>query len=417
MSGTPLSGLLRFRRRSVARTGGAAGGRIWFAQMLRGLALITVLIEHMLIAFWINNPGSAAAGSVDPVGWDVIYLPHVQPSVWLVTHGIVIGEVGVALFFLISGFVIPMSLERYRPGRFLVGRFFRLYPVWLACLAVTAAALFIYAEAQGRAFPPHDWGAWWRNATLFQDWFDVTNINPVAWTLLVEVKFYLLIAAMAWIVGLARATPIAVVACAVASVSIFASGKYGHLAAEHPELTRALNILVFTGRFIPVMFMGMCFYNLHRGVWGPRRFLAMMALMMGLFFFAMNAGTEGTFYRDMFLLNFSIGLSIWTICYWLGPRIPYSRTMNFLADVSYPVYALHYIVGIILLTVFYDLHASPYLNTLEAIAVLLVLAWLIHRFVEDPANRLGKRIRLPGWVRFRRREPALAEPAPARADA
>ena len=416
MSGNPLSGILRFRRPRAERTGGAAGSRIWFAQMLRGLAVITVLIEHMLIAFWINNPGSAAVGFTEPVGWNVVLLPHVNPSVWLVQQGIVVGEIGVALFFLISGFVIPMSLERYRPGRFLIGRVFRLYPVWIACLLITAAAFFLYAQAHDRPFP-HDLGTWLWNASMFQDWADTQLLNPVAWTLLVEVKFYLLIAALAWLFGLHRAAPLAVLAVVIGGISIVAPGRYQHLAIDEPWLFMTLNILVFTGRFLLVMFMGMCFYNLYRGVWGIRRFLGMMSLLMGLFWWAMDAGLEGNLYRDIFVLNFSIGLSIWCICYWLGPRIPYSRTMNFLADVSYPLYALHYIVGIILLTVFYDLHADPYLNTLEALAVLLVLSWLVHRFVEDPANRLGKRIRLPAWVRLGRRKPRLAEPAPAPVDA
>ncbi len=177
MSGTPLSGALRFRRRRAVRTGGAAGGRIWFAQMLRGLAVITVLIEHMLIAFWINNPGSAAVGFTDPVGWEVVLLPHVNPSIWLVQQGIVVGEIGVALFFLISGFVIPMSLERYRPGRFLVGRVFRLYPVWIACLILTAVAFFLYAQAHDRPFP-YDWTTWWQNATMFQDWTQTQLAQP-----------------------------------------------------------------------------------------------------------------------------------------------------------------------------------------------------------------------------------------------
>ncbi len=40
------------------------------------------------------------------------------------------GAFGVALFFLISGFVIPLSFQSYGRLDFLVARFFRIYPTY-----------------------------------------------------------------------------------------------------------------------------------------------------------------------------------------------------------------------------------------------------------------------------------------------
>src|SRR3954471_184909 len=55
--------------------------------------------------------------------------------------GFAIGASGVDLFFIISGFVILMTLERTRDWKdFLVGRFSRLYPAYWACVTLAALA-------------------------------------------------------------------------------------------------------------------------------------------------------------------------------------------------------------------------------------------------------------------------------------
>ena len=45
------------------------------------------------------------------------------------------GPFGVALFFVISGFVIPFSFETYGRLDFIVARFFRIYPTYLTGLS------------------------------------------------------------------------------------------------------------------------------------------------------------------------------------------------------------------------------------------------------------------------------------------
>lgn len=53
------------------------------------------------------------------------------------------GKYAVLLFFLVSGYVVPFSLERHGSLRRLwIGRLFRIYPVYLASLLVVGAASF-----------------------------------------------------------------------------------------------------------------------------------------------------------------------------------------------------------------------------------------------------------------------------------
>jgi len=85
------------------------------------VAVLLVLLEHMLVGLWINPV--AATGTLhmtappDPAAMDQFQIPT---ALWLIRHDIILGNIGVAFFFLISGFVIPMSLERLSAGRFVV---------------------------------------------------------------------------------------------------------------------------------------------------------------------------------------------------------------------------------------------------------------------------------------------------------
>lgn len=89
-----------------------SGSKIEFANTLRGLAAVSVLVSHYYVIFWgdpstvgslINAP-AAAVSMPTYLAW----LHAVPQFNW--------GAFGVALFFLVSGFVIPFSLRRAGGG-------------------------------------------------------------------------------------------------------------------------------------------------------------------------------------------------------------------------------------------------------------------------------------------------------------
>ncbi len=83
-----------------------------FLDGLRGVAAFAVLVQHGSELLWPRY-----------FHWsETVFRP---------------GECGVVVFFLVSGFIIPGSIERYGSlARFWVGRFFRLFPMyWLAIAA------------------------------------------------------------------------------------------------------------------------------------------------------------------------------------------------------------------------------------------------------------------------------------------
>src|SRR6202042_1441609 len=97
-----------------------------------------------------------------------------------------LGKFGVALFFLISGYIIPNSLGATgdRVGRFCISRFFRLYPLyWIA----TAAGIFLPWPHLADTFAP---AAILANLTMLQGYMGQPDIVGSAWTLQIELTFY-----------------------------------------------------------------------------------------------------------------------------------------------------------------------------------------------------------------------------------
>lgn len=112
------------------------------------------------------------------------------------------GNLGVYIFFAISGFVIPVSAvgsgRSIVYGRALLKRMVRLYPPFAVSLAFAVAVLLTAPLVPGFAGRPVaiPAGAVALNAVYLAPFFGVAWINPVFWTLLVEVQYYLLIYAL-----------------------------------------------------------------------------------------------------------------------------------------------------------------------------------------------------------------------------
>ena len=106
------------------------------------------------------------------------------------------GQYGVFVFFLVSGYIIPASLERKGSVRgFWVSRGFRLYPLYILGIAVSLLAWKTgFGPIHGANTQPKTWV--YSLPFMMSNMIDGANVPNVIWTLSFEMVFYLLLSAL-----------------------------------------------------------------------------------------------------------------------------------------------------------------------------------------------------------------------------
>lgn len=106
---------------------------------------------------------------------------------------------GVPIFFIISGYLIPMSFDKLSLNSYFLNRFLRIYPGLYANIIVCLIILFLFGQLNNVNLI--DLLTWlfaqttiiqFYNLTDFRD-FGVGVINGVVWTISVEVVFYIIV--------------------------------------------------------------------------------------------------------------------------------------------------------------------------------------------------------------------------------
>jgi len=147
--------------------------RIVYLDSLRGLAALMVAYYHFA-EFYIKS--NEKLNKIDLFLFNIVY------------KYIDFGKIGVVLFFLISGFVVPFSFNNKvnNPiNNFLLARFFRLYPAyWLSLIS----AIFIFMYFENQKYSKFEIIM---NFTMFQQYIGVRNVIGLYWTLQIEIFFYL----------------------------------------------------------------------------------------------------------------------------------------------------------------------------------------------------------------------------------
>jgi peptidoglycan/LPS O-acetylase OafA/YrhL len=207
--------------------------RLAWLDALRGFAALCVVFDH----------GSTLM--LEPVR-DFLYR-------WLD-----LGEYGVFVFFLISGYIIPASLERKGSVRgFWTSRLFRLYPMYAVALALAAVAYHTgYGTIRGAEHQPAQSVLAW--LLMLPNLLTGPNVPNVTWTLSYEMVFYLLLVALfSW--GVHRrsgwyATTFAVAAVALGGVlpMAFLTRWAGHADGGGVALNAVADALILGGIVLAV---------------------------------------------------------------------------------------------------------------------------------------------------------------------
>ena len=298
--------------------------------------------------------------------------------------------IGVAVFFLISGFVIPLSLERSSVRGFFIKRLARIYPTYWIALALGVGALFLSAAYWNRP-GIHRPGDYIANAALVTEWSGQLDIISVAWTLQIELKFYLLAPLFAWCIARRSTAALLIWGVGVAVLYWLAVRGCTGPAIECWGSRGPIVYVAWEAMYLTFMLIGSVIYAHYSGRISALQALGIGAAMGACFVFSLLHSHQEALSVDI-VRNYAIGLLIFVGAYTARRWLRLTRSLRFLADISYPLYVVHPLVGYVCMRLLMAQGAPYGLALLVALPLAIILATLIHRFIETPSMALGQRL-------------------------
>lgn len=333
----------------------ASPGELPNLDFLRAVAVLSVYVAHVLYTIGLARGESSGAPDF---GW-------------------FLGRFGVLVFFVHTSFVLMMSLERMerdkRPlfSAFYVRRFFRIFPLSVACVAIVVVFRLPYSSRLPWFNP--DRSTILANLLLCTDLFHKKNVLSVLWTLPLEVQMYLSLP-IVYLIG--RRFRIAGIALLWLAAVL---GAY-----LQPHISSRLDI----ASYVPCFMAGVAGYFAGFGI--SKRKLPfigwplIIAAAAGFFF---EFGSRHR-YEVWWIMCLAIGLS--------APRfadlrfLPLRRASSWVAKYSYGIYLTHMYA---LWAAFGVFKNQPLWFRCVALAVLsIALPVLFYEFLEFPMIRLGARL-------------------------
>jgi peptidoglycan/LPS O-acetylase OafA/YrhL len=341
---------------------------------LRAIAALGVMIEHLFGDLLRLNP--PAAGPMHAVAGSVV-------------QNVSLGRFGVALFFLISGFVVPFSISGERPlTHFAISRVFRLYPAFWLALAVLATTTEHPSMATVLA-----------NMTMAPTLFGQQWLSPIYWTLFIELVFYVLVALLFSVGRLRSVGALSVLSFALVAATVLPVQLRMHGVANLP--------VQYLGMHLSFLFLGLLLRlwlverNQTAGLAGLGLLLAQMAAVLSVSDFSLARGDnfimEG---RTPVLTAYALAFAVFLVAVKLGR--PRSLLLARIGLTSYSMYLFHWSTNVVV-SRFLPLtgQVSDIAVMLVCIVLTLTVSLLVYRTVERPMILLGRAIVVWRGVRSR----------------
>jgi peptidoglycan/LPS O-acetylase OafA/YrhL len=316
--------------------------------LIRGIAALAVCLFHFTKGF-VSNKASIA---------EVL-----MPYAWI----------GVEVFFVISGFVIPYALlglpfKGKHYGGYLLKRLVRIEPAYLASIVLIISLNYIstlFTIYEGPSFYVSGHNILLHLGYLVE-FFDGTWMNPVYWTLAIEFQYYLLIGFLL-ILWNRNNTYLTI-------ITLIAFFALSFIPQDMIKLFKHTDIFTIgiVGAFYKKEYINKMYFLL-------------LVLLIGIVIYI---------HHDYVITILSVG-AILGIAFLNS--IGNFKWLIFFGNISYSLYLLHVPIGgrvINLSRRFAFDNTGKLLVILIAMAVSVFAAWLFYVFIEKPSHRISRKIRL-----------------------
>jgi peptidoglycan/LPS O-acetylase OafA/YrhL len=288
------------------------------------------------------------------------------------------GYLGVDLFFIISGFVILMSAKNSNLVDFCISRFTRLYPAFWFCVIVTAIVVALFGAPIFEVTLPQVLV----NLTMFNEFLGVEHVDGVYWSLVVELKFYILIGIILFFRGIKYIRIFAWILLLAAICQMILPF------AEAPLLVKIFYFICFASKS-PYFVAGMFFFLMK----SEKNVIKNILPIIISYFVAIKVAYDGVPHRNIryadaydeniivvlitlfFIVMFLVSINKLTIFN--------KKIFLYFGVLTYPLYLIHQNIGFIIFNNFGD-RINKWVLLSGVLIMMLGVAYLISKYIEKP---------------------------------
>jgi peptidoglycan/LPS O-acetylase OafA/YrhL len=345
---------------------GKTSARLSFLDCVRGLAAAAVLFEH--------------------AGYRTL------PNFRIFTHQYFsFGKFGLTAFFLVSGFVIPLSIEKTRNlALFWWYRLFRLYPVYWVSLGAIVLLSFVGCSTElTPAFRNHLLRNTAMNITMLQGFMGAPHAIGLYYTLTIEMAFYFACTVLV-LLGLFRHSR------AIAwTVLLFCSTAWMGIPLVLQKRVEMAGLF-----YVVTLFIGTAIYRFYQGRLSFRRLSCLLgwlavSSLVGIWLNYVRYPKSDPMEHYSFtgvVLPWMAGYVFFLSAYYVRAR-SFPWLLSLLGAISYSIYVLHPIVlGIFLPNDIADGQHARLAALGLLLACVIAVSWVTFTYIEKPMIQLGRKL-------------------------
>lgn len=301
------------------------------------------------------------------------------------------GRAGVDMFFIISGFVIFMSIKKVSNVKeFAISRFARLFPAYWFCVTLVAAIQFIALKLNfvHSTSTNISWLKYFANLTMFQKYLGFENVDGSYWTLLVEMIFYIGIAVLLGLNKIKNIFNFGWVILIIILINVLLANAY----PAYPF--KQINFWFPMFSYFSLFFAGIMFYKLLTEQGDKLKIsitiLACYLIQVKTYFSLLDASTNinPIYYSIVLTLIFV------TFILFINQKISFitNSVTLFLGKISFSIYLIHMYLGVNIMLAGLEriLNLPFFISFIITISAIISFAFLINKYIEVPGGKFLK---------------------------
>lgn len=289
------------------------------------------------------------------------------------------GWLGVPFFFILSGFVITLTIERCTGSlQFLKKRFVRLYPTFWICLLLTLFTIWITRSQSINPMFDRPIVDILMNFTMFHELAKLHHVDGAYWSLLPELLFYLLMALLLFFKKVDKVLQYNGALLVICFIHYF---------FPIPIFSRLLDL-----HYVLLFMIGICFYRIYTRVGKAPVYLHVLIianLVLGIYLYGIVRPHLDIL--TIFITFPAIVLFFYIFVYLKFEFLGKSNFLLFLGFISYPLYLVHQITGYIFM-LFFDQYIPRAPSIILTTSIAIGIASIVTYILEPPFKKVLKKI-------------------------